>query len=205
MATLADELLNDFEASGSEDEGKNELIPDEAAVDDEDVSEHTGAMEVDGDNKGVAEEDAETGEKLGEGVPEDDAKAQVEKMQLGGVGDVRNVARLMKTLQPILDVSCPRFPSDFELVLIVSVCLRVYMDVWTNRPDLFASHRRKYRITSPYRQNSEPRRSGRPRIIPNITCLPNRTLSRRRLTTRSSWCTSLYGITIRLGSLSLKP
>ena len=31
-------------------------------------------------------------------------KAKVEKMNLGGVGDVRSVAVLMKTLQPVLEV-----------------------------------------------------------------------------------------------------
>ena len=36
---------------------------------------------------------------------EEEAKAKVEKMQLGGVDDVRSVAGLMKTLEPVLEVS----------------------------------------------------------------------------------------------------
>jgi len=35
---------------------------------------------------------------------QEETKAKVEKMQLGGVSDVRNVAGLMKTLEPVLEV-----------------------------------------------------------------------------------------------------
>ncbi|KFY08856.1 hypothetical protein V491_08403 [Pseudogymnoascus sp. VKM F-3775] len=38
---------------------------------------------------------------------EEVTKAKVEKMQLGGVDDVRSVAGLMKTLEPVLEVSTP--------------------------------------------------------------------------------------------------
>lgn len=44
----------------------------------------------------------------------DDTKAKIEKMQLGGVRDVRTVAGLMKTLAPVLEVSTsspPRSPQ----------------------------------------------------------------------------------------------
>jgi hypothetical protein len=40
---------------------------------------------------------------------EEETKAKVEKMQLGGVDDVRSVAGLMKSLEPVLEVSTP-FP-----------------------------------------------------------------------------------------------
>ena len=36
---------------------------------------------------------------------EEETKAKVEKMELGAVDDVRSVARLMKTLEPVLEVS----------------------------------------------------------------------------------------------------
>lgn len=106
MATLADELLNDFEDSGSENEGGNDFAQDEAeGAGDEGVSkEHAQAMELDGDEEEVAEEEVEAA-KLGGDIAEEDAKAKVEKMRLGAVSDVRNVAHLMKTLQPVLDVS----------------------------------------------------------------------------------------------------
>ena len=109
MSTLADELLNDFEDSGSEGEGEeqngiledgvtppvtNEIAPNDSMVldgDEEEDGEADGGM-TDG-NTAVDIED------------EEEAKAKVEKMQLGGVSDVRNVAGLMKTLEPVLKVS----------------------------------------------------------------------------------------------------
>jgi U4/U6 small nuclear ribonucleoprotein PRP31 len=42
---------------------------------------------------------------------EEDTKAKVEKMRLGTVRDVRSVAGLMKTLQPVLEVSHPLDPK----------------------------------------------------------------------------------------------
>ena len=113
MSTLADELLQDFEGSGSEaggDEhddgffGKAGLsnnaatngddtamgeLRDEDADEDQDADMMDG---LDGDAAAATEEG-------------DDAKAKIEKMQLGGVRDVRTVAGLMKTLTPVLEVS----------------------------------------------------------------------------------------------------
>jgi U4/U6 small nuclear ribonucleoprotein PRP31 len=116
MATLADELLNDFEDSGSEDGNRHtdflgeddqeqrngHVLKDEAS----DV--HT-KMELDGDEEDAedAEEDlaAQNGARGLNDVPdEEETKAKVEKMKLGGVADVRSVAVLMKTLQPVLEV-----------------------------------------------------------------------------------------------------
>ncbi|EER44346.1 U4/U6 small nuclear ribonucleoprotein Prp31 [Histoplasma capsulatum H143] len=114
MATLADELLNDFEESGSEDESTlaNTLFPDKAAESDADGSAKVRdeGMELDGDEEEVNDDDADadiamdpTG-KLDKEMGEADAtKAKVEKMRFGTVSDVRSVASLMKTLQPILD------------------------------------------------------------------------------------------------------
>ncbi|KLJ08710.1 hypothetical protein EMPG_15864 [Blastomyces silverae] len=114
MATLADELLNDFEESGSEDEGKvaNTLFPDDVGEPGPDTSAKARGegMELDGDEEEVNDDEADvdvamdpTG-KLAKEMGEAEAtKAKVEKMRLGTVGDVRSVASLMKTLQPILD------------------------------------------------------------------------------------------------------
>jgi U4/U6 small nuclear ribonucleoprotein PRP31 len=46
---------------------------------------------------------------------EDEAKARVEKMQLGGVDDVRSVASLMKTLEPVIEVSNSLFSLNPSL------------------------------------------------------------------------------------------
>ena len=126
MSTLADELLNDFEdsASDGEAERQNGFLHDapttpiagkpnghsRAAV-----KESVGSMEVD-DDEGDGEEDDEMAngdilgpETLDDAPDEEEAKAKVEKMQLGGVNDVRNVAGLMKTLEPVLEVGSSPF------------------------------------------------------------------------------------------------
>lgn len=112
MSTLADELLNDFEDSGSEGEGEqqNGFLQDDATppVTNGKALGPEGSMVLDGDEEDVSE-DEETA--LGGGAAngtavdvedEEEAKAKVEKMQLGGVNDVRSVAGLMKTLEPVL-------------------------------------------------------------------------------------------------------
>lgn len=104
MSSLAEELLQDFEDSGSDDhdEGQN------------------GTMEIDGDEEGFGDED----EKMGNGDDangatieaddEEEAKAKVEKMDLGHVDDVRSVAGLMKTLEPVLQVSTSLLRSAYK-------------------------------------------------------------------------------------------
>ena len=112
MSTLADELLNDFEDSGSEGEERRQdgFLRDEAsppaANGHGDAPE--GSMILDGDEEEVGDDEGTGGGPIN-GVAADvedqeDAKAKVEKMQLGGVSDVRSVAGLMKTLEPILQV-----------------------------------------------------------------------------------------------------
>jgi hypothetical protein len=114
MSTLADELLQDFEDSGSEgEENQNEgLFPDEESKNglSGHAKLHAGAdrkMELDGDEEDV-DEDEEMAGVNDSGIDvedEEETKAKVEKMELGGVDDVRSVARLMKTLEPVLEVS----------------------------------------------------------------------------------------------------
>ncbi|MCJ1403584.1 U4/U6-U5 snRNP complex subunit prp31 [Xylographa trunciseda] len=87
MATMADELLNDFaEGSDSEVEG-NEFLHD-AATPNTDVE-----MEVDGDV---------TGEEKSGGADGDNEEKAVEDMDLRGYGDVKIVAHLMDKLEPVL-------------------------------------------------------------------------------------------------------
>jgi U4/U6 small nuclear ribonucleoprotein PRP31 len=116
MATLADELLNDFDDSGPEDDEQiqNGLVEDDSHNKKEDAHRHgddklTPGMELDGDEEGVSDAEKELMKQNnaadhGDTPDEEETKARVEKMKLGGVSDVRSVAGLMKTLQPVLEV-----------------------------------------------------------------------------------------------------
>lgn len=118
MSTLVDELLQDFEDSGSE----NGDVQNDAQLDiDDDLTsssrvnrEDNGDMMLDGDEEGE-EEEADGDEEMGGlddsivNAMEDQeaAKARVEKMQLGNVNDVRKVTSVMDRLDPLLKVSLP--------------------------------------------------------------------------------------------------
>lgn len=117
MATVADELLNDFEDSGDENE---EEQPNDGLFDngyatpplsyglDDAAGSSNSKMELDGDEEEL-DEDLESSTaantKMMDAEGEEEAKARVEKMQLGSVNDVRSVASLMKTLEPVMEVS----------------------------------------------------------------------------------------------------
>lgn len=114
MSTLADELLQDFEDSGSDGEQDNaHLFAGEDTLDLGLKSQHkvngsANAMDLDGDEEGVGDDDdemAEVNTLVVDAEDEDEARAKVEKMQLAGVNDVRSVAVLMKTMEPVLEVS----------------------------------------------------------------------------------------------------
>lgn len=117
MATLADELLNDFEDSGDENnENENDLGDDDQQTNGK-TAHHdtTHGMEVDANEDAMSDgEDGADEEEIAalKGIAdaadddEDDEvahKAKVERMRLGGVSDVRSVAGLIKTLQPVLE------------------------------------------------------------------------------------------------------
>lgn len=108
MATLADELLNDFEENGSEDEGEqqNRLLQGSASPPAPNGHPRVnGSTLVDDEEEEDGDEEMVNGSNGLEDVgDEEETKAKVEKMQLGGVSDVRNVAGLMKTLEPVLEV-----------------------------------------------------------------------------------------------------
>jgi U4/U6 small nuclear ribonucleoprotein PRP31 len=120
MATLADELLNDFEDSGSENADDSNQYQNVDGFEQQngfhdDQSSDIPGMEVDEDEEVMedAEEEVEARQAATETLEdEDDAKAKIEKMKLGGVSDVRNVAGLMKQLQPVLEVSILPSPSE---------------------------------------------------------------------------------------------
>ncbi|KAI1339575.1 pre-mRNA splicing factor [Xylariaceae sp. FL0016] len=105
MSTLADELLQDFEDSGSEngnepnDDSLEARSPPSGIRDNQD----DGGMILDGDEE-TPEEDAEMGgmNGLDTAGDEDEAKAKIEKMQLGNVKDIRKVTTVMDKLEPLL-------------------------------------------------------------------------------------------------------
>lgn len=117
MSTLADELLNDFEDSESEGEGgeQNGFLQDRPTPATNGSKGHqyvSAEMDVDEEDEGDEDEEMLSGDTvqvnaLEDADDEEEAKAKVEKMQLGGVSDVRSVAGLMKTLEPVLEVGLP--------------------------------------------------------------------------------------------------
>ncbi|KAK6594053.1 Prp31 C terminal domain-containing protein [Botrytis cinerea] len=133
MSTLADELLQDFEDSGSEGEGEDNAHlfadPDEVALSmNGNATGLSGAseMELDGDEEAVDEDDEMAGmvsAAIDATEDEEATKAKVEKMQLGGVDDVRSVAGLMKTLEPVLEkiAHFQSLPPDKQTSFVGSV------------------------------------------------------------------------------------
>jgi hypothetical protein len=160
MATLADELLNDFDDSddGEENEEEKAYHPQ-----DEDERVHNGensngvGTRMEGLEVPAVEDDMDDAEEEVEArgagdilEDEDDTKAKVEKMQLGGVSDVRNVAGLMKTLQPILEVSQH-----------ISSCRSCGLPKYDTVLTCFVSPNRKSITTNRYRLHNEQRASDR--------------------------------------------
>ncbi|KAK4128331.1 Nop domain-containing protein [Parathielavia appendiculata] len=112
MSTLADELLQDFEGSGSEaggDEHDDGLFGEAGLSGGAQTNGGDTAMEeLRDEDLDEADENADMMDGLEGGTApaledDDGAKARIEKMQLAGVRDVRTVAGLMKTLTPVLE------------------------------------------------------------------------------------------------------
>lgn len=118
MATLADEFLQEFEDSGSEaggDEHGDDFFRDGVFSNGLQGSGDTPMK--DSEQNGVDDDDYDDDEfmlggvdagsdtQMNDSTESEDAKANVDKMQLGGVRDVRTVAGLMKTLEPVLEAS----------------------------------------------------------------------------------------------------
>lgn len=110
-SSLAADLLADFNETDEEDLEEAEA----RGLSTTNVAAERDAMDVDGDANGDdadEDEEMEGAEKAREVAPggqlsvdddEEVRKAKVEKMQLGGVDDVRSVATLMKALEPVLE------------------------------------------------------------------------------------------------------
>lgn len=119
MSTLVDELLQDFEDSESEqgdERNEDDFLGDDVLKANND---EPGEYDMDLDGGAVGSDD----EKMG-GVPSgskqapedpEEARARIEKMQLKGVNDVSSVARLMKSLEPVLQVSQPPQLPDIHI------------------------------------------------------------------------------------------
>ncbi|KAI1647796.1 pre-mRNA splicing factor [Daldinia loculata] len=105
MSTLAEELLQDFEDSGSENgEEQNDtgLDLDGPAIGPP-ASHDNSDMVLDGDEEEPDEDEEMGGVGAVEPVEDEEAtKAKVEKMQLGGVKDIRKVTTVMDRLDPLL-------------------------------------------------------------------------------------------------------
>ena len=169
MSTLADELLNDFEDSESEGEGvqRDGFFQDGASPSalDGQVNAPEGSMILDGDEEKVDDEEDTNGiltiDAVANVEDEEEAKAKVEKMQLGGVNDVRSVAGLMKTLEPVLEVC----GFSFDLFSSISgLSLHLVSDLALTL--LVAS--RKSHIIKICRQRNRQHSSDQSRTIRNI-------------------------------------
>lgn len=99
MSTVADDLLNDFGSSGDEAE---ELENEGLVLTEKTTNGDRDAMDVDDDENEEASDD-EGAAAMNDMEDTEATKAKVEKMQLGAVKDVRSVASLMQTLEPILE------------------------------------------------------------------------------------------------------
>ncbi|KAI1075053.1 pre-mRNA splicing factor [Whalleya microplaca] len=108
MSTLADELLQDFEDSGSEngDDRNDAGLDIDGPVVGPPASHGNDEMMLDGDEEQEPDEDDEMGGMNGTNVDsiedEEATKARIEKMQLGGIKDIRKVTSIMDTLEPLL-------------------------------------------------------------------------------------------------------
>ena len=205
MSTLADELLNDFEDSDSEGEGdqQNGFLQDGPSPPAAN-GHHTpaGSMVLDGDEEDVDSDDEMKGMQGDRAVAdvedEEEAKAKVEKMHLGGVNDVRSVAGLMKTLEPVLEVCTslctrsillrgPVFTSFVDIALTFAVTFRKSPIIRICPPDNRLASLVLLKITQ------------------NTTSLHSRIRFRPPLTTKSSSYISTSATTTRLAFLSWRP
>jgi len=121
--SLAAELLADFDDDDNDDqtsdnERDSSLAPEYNGLLRARSKSDDFGMEIDGDEEGDQDDE---GTDMGGVVDTADLdanddvearKSKVEKLQLGGVDDVRSVAGLMKILEPVLEVWCiPAYPE----------------------------------------------------------------------------------------------
>ncbi len=160
MSTLADELLQDFEDSGSETGDKVEDDGDDntAAL----MGLHGGDVEMGGDDLSSDEGDEEMGGMARDEDPEE-TKAKVDKIDLGGVSDVRSVASLIKALEPVLEVSTPSSlpppptaPPPWPPLALVLGMKRLHLSTGAIALTAWTLSCRKSRSTSHNRPNRGP-------------------------------------------------
>ena len=161
MATLADELLNDFEDSGDENDEQTNGFHDGDEADHADQQRFIpDQIEREGDEELMEDAEEELGAADSTAVEaandEEETKAQVEKMRLGGIRDVRNVAGLMKTLEPVLEAS----PFPFCM-------LKLYSFTHPNIALTVSPFRRKFPTIKIYHPRNEPQRLDQSKTIPN--------------------------------------
>lgn len=206
MATIADELLNDFEDSGDENEehidetdfGAHSELND--AVQDSAAPQQMGGdigMELDGDEEEVGDEDADDlvpdHLKKEEEETEEETKVRVEKMALQNVSDVRSVAGLMKQLDPLLEVSTPTQAHT---------CICRSLIVHDTALTMTASCRKSTTTEHPAKKR---RTLDASRTIQSTRCSLNPTHSPPTSTARSYSCTSSYGTTTQSGFQNWRP
>ena len=100
MATLAEELLNDFGDSGSEGE-QNEFHDEEAEFKRE-TNGHDNSINMDLDAKIEDEDDADMKDST---IANSDDEKDIENISFGHVHDVRAISTMRTTLDPVLEVS----------------------------------------------------------------------------------------------------
>ncbi|KAM7190367.1 hypothetical protein V8F20_009762 [Naviculisporaceae sp. PSN 640] len=116
MSTLADEFLQDLEGSGSEagDDVHDDFLGDDAFsnglhgngdISMGDGDDQNGVQDDDYDDDEFMLGGADEGDdqKMTDGMSLEETKAKVEKMQFKNTNDVRTVAGLTKTLDPVLE------------------------------------------------------------------------------------------------------
>lgn len=146
MATLADELLNDFEDTASETE---EQVAEENGIDNDKATAGAAVpngalhdepgMELDDDEEDVGDADESHGisatKAAQEAEDEEETKARIEKLQLRRVADVRSVAGLMKALAPVLEVSFSTFSSSLKLYFWLYISSANVRDLQRNKDE----------------------------------------------------------------------
>lgn len=142
MTTVAAELLNDFEDSGSEQEEEqndDQFTAGDVSSEglnglkrDGDIKQETFGMELDGDEEELDDADTNGGVpshlKMEDAEDEEETKARVEKMELKTVSDVRSVAGLMKQLQPVMEVSQSQ-PQHLSNMSLFTSCMNSFPDI----------------------------------------------------------------------------
>lgn len=115
MATVADELLADFDDSGSEHEEAENANAQDDVQQQAAEEEADNAMQLDLDGEG------EISKPGADAEAEQEAKARISKMQFSKIKDVRSVAVLLDKLEPVLEVSHARPPALTSFAWIYSV------------------------------------------------------------------------------------